>query len=343
MVTGESIPVLRNEQAHEIINRWGGAGFFRLRNMGDKIFIDQITPGAAFTIRLQTHYEQRKVRRAREPYHGGAVDDRGRAPGRWEVNVRQPSSFEERTEVVPVPHTDRVEVCPDCAGQGRVACPRCMGQGQMPCPWCGGQGFVEQPVTEPGRDAVGNQIPQARTVRRPCTCSGGRVVCSECSGNRVLRCRGCAGSGQIKTFDQLLVRFQTAAQGEVVDVTPVPDKWLGGFSGAVLIDQKARRIESCESLPEPAARKALELLDKSHEVDEQQTRIILQLLHVERLPLYEVRYTYAGVERHLWICGNERDIYAPNAPRNRQRVFWVAAAIALAVAGLIALALFLLR
>jgi hypothetical protein len=202
---------------------------------------------------------------------------------------------------------------------------------------------VEQLVSEPGRDAQGSPFPQARTVRRPCTCSGGRVVCSECGGNRVLRCRGCAGSGQVKTFDQLLVRFQTAAQGEILDLTPVPDKWLGRFSGEVLFDQRARRIETCESLPEAVARKALELLGKSHEVDEQQTRVILQLMHVERLPLHEVRYTYAGAERRLWICGNEQGIYAPNAPRNRRRVFLVATAIVLATGALVGLAMFLLR
>jgi hypothetical protein len=64
---------------------------------------------------------------------------------------------------------------------------------------------------------------------------------------------------------------------------------------------------------------------------------------VERLPLYEVQYKYAGVDRKLWICGNEQGIYAPRAPRNRQRLFWVIAGTALAVAALIGLGVFLLR
>ncbi len=343
MITSEGTPILGEEQAREIITQWGNAGFFRLKNMGDKIFVDQISPGVAYTIRLQTHYEQRKVRRAAEPYHGGMVDDRGRPPNPWDVPVRQPASFEERTEIVPIPHTERVQMCPDCAGQGRIGCPRCMGQGQMPCPWCGGSGYVEQSVADIGRDAQGNQIPASRIVRRQCSCSNGQVVCSECNGNRVLRCSGCAGSGEIKTFEQLVVRFQSAAQGEVLDVTPVPDNWLGRLSGEVLVDLKSRRIESCDSLPESAARKASDLLRKSHEVDEQETRTILQLLHVERLPLYEVKYTYAGVERQLWICGKEQGIHAPNAPRNRKRMFWLISGIVLAVIGLIVLVYFLLR
>jgi hypothetical protein len=343
MIQREATSVLGEEQAREILNRWGAAGFFRLKNLGDKIFIDQITSGVAYTIRLQTHYEQRKVRRATTPYLGGMVDDRGRPPDQWDVAIRQPVSFEERTEIVPIPHTERVQMCPDCAGQGRIRCPRCTGQGRMSCPWCGGRGFVEQTVMESGRDAQGNASAQPQMIRRQCSCSGGQVVCSECGGNGILRCPNCAGSGQVKTFDQLVVRFQTAAQAEVLDVTPVPDNWLGRLSGEVLIDQKAHRIEACESLPEAAAGKALELLNKSHEVDERQTHIIMQALHVERLPLYEVAYKYAGVERQLWVCGNEQDIYAPNAPRNRQRLFWVIAGTVLAIAALVGLVIFLLR
>jgi hypothetical protein len=180
-------------------------------------------------------------------------------------------------------------------------------------------------------------------IRRPCSCSGGVVQCSECSGSGILTCPGCTGSGQVKTFEQLVVRFQAATQGEVIDVTPVPDNWLGQLGGEVLVDQRARRIESCESLPEIVAPKFQDLLTKSHDVDDRQTRIILQILHVERLPLYEVRYKYAGVERQLWICGNERQIYAPNAPRNRQRVFWLTAGIIAAIAAVVGLAIVLFR
>ena len=38
--------------------------------------------------------------------------------------------------------------------------------------------------------------------------------------------------------------------------------------------------------------------------------------------MQEVNYTYAGVERKLWLCGNENEVYAPNAPWNRLRLMW---------------------
>lgn len=343
MADDTSSPAMTEDQAREIINRWADGGVFRLRNMGDKIFIEQITPGVAYTLRLQTHYEQRRVQQAAVPYHGGAIDDRGRAPGRWDLRVQPARPFEERTEVMPVPHTERVETCGSCSGQGRVVCGGCMGQGRMTCPACGGMGFVEQQIVEPAQPGENNAQPTMRTLRRGCTCTGGQVICSGCGGNGMVRCGSCAGSGQVKTFDQLVVRFLTAKEGEVIDVTPVPDKWLGGLKGDVLVDQKAPRIDGCEAVPDHVAQKAQELLARSHVIDEKQDRILLQLLHVERIPLQEVRYKYAGVERQLWICGAEQALHAPNAPWNRQRVIALISGLVVAVLAAIGLIVLLLR
>lgn len=335
MSSQTSTPPMAEEQTREIINRWADAGVFRLRNMGDKIFVDQITAGAAYTIRLQTHCERRRVSQASEPYHGGSVDDRGRPPGHWDVPVQRPGPFEERTETVPVPHTERVQMCGSCSGQGRVSCTACFGQGRITCPACGGVGFVEQQVIDPSQQRQGQAGPSIRTVRRGCTCSGGQVVCSGCGGACFVGCGACAGSGRVKTFQQIVVRFLNAKQGEVIDVTPVPDKWLGSLSGEVLLDEKSQRIEACGDLPESVAVKARELLTRSHAVDARQDKILMQLLHVERIPLQEMHYKYAGVERLLWICGAEQAVYAPNAPWNRGRLFALIGGAAVAVAAVV--------
>ena len=46
---------------------------------------------------------------------------------------------------------------------------------------------------------------------------------------------------------------------------------------------------------------------------------LLQALRVERIPLLEIDYKYAGVERKLWICGQQQEVYAPKSPWRRQR------------------------
>lgn len=341
-MSDENPPGLAEDEVRELLNRWAEGGYFRLRYFGDKIFIDEIVPGVAYTVQLQTHYEQRNVRQASTPYHGGAVDSFGRPPQAWEISVPKPAAFEERSQVVPIPHTERVQMCGQCAGEGRVACSLCMGQGRRTCPWCNGRGFRETMVMDTGRDAQGNPVSQPRAMQSACSCAGGMVSCSQCGGNGVVRCSSCAGSGRVKTFDQLVVRFQSTAQAEILDVTPVPDAWLGKLTGEVLTDEKATRIDSCDGLPESPARTARELLAKSHDVDEQTTRIVLQALHVERLPLHEVRYKYAGVERRVWICGNERGIHAPNAPYNRGRWFTMIGGVVLGVSLAIGAAVWLL-
>jgi hypothetical protein len=335
-----STPPLSEEQAREIINRWGAGGFFRLRNMGDKIFFRQVRPGAAYTIRLQTHYERRKVERVSEPYSGGRVDDRGEPPGPWEVPVPQPGEFKERTRTVPVPHTERVERCGQCAGEGQVTCPGCAGQGRTTCKWCGGSGSIQVPVLEPGQGGQGGSMRVA--TKRCMNCSGGIVRCGGCSGTGIQRCDESAGHGQVKTFNLLVVRFQTAKQGELLDVTPVPDAWLGKLSGDLLVERKERRVAHCPpDVPPEVVKKADDLLAKSHAVDEARARILLQLLHVERIPLYEVSYTYAGTDRTLWICGREQALHAPGAPWHRKRLFAViAGATAVTVAVVAALVYF---
>jgi hypothetical protein len=341
MSTHEPAASLGEEPAREIINRWSVHGFFRLKNMGDKIFIDAIAPGAAYTIRLQTHYEQRKVKHAQAPFRGGPVDDSGRPPDPWDVDVRRPAPFQERTEKVPIPHTERVQMCPGCAGEGRVSCPACNGQGRRACPYCMGTGYVEQPVFDSGGGPQG--APAApRMMRQPCTCGGGLVRCGQCGGNGILTCPDCAGSGKVKTFDQLIVRFQAATQGEVLDVTPVPDPWLGTLSGQKLVEQRARRIEQFDPVTPEVDQKARDLLAKSQAVEEDRTRILLQVLEIQRIPLHEVRYKYAGVERRLWICGSEQALYAPKAPWHRQRLFLLIAGVVAAVALLAGLLVFLL-
>lgn len=199
--------------------------------------------------------------------------------------------------------------------------------------------MVQVPVMEPGQ---GGQGPTMRMENKPCTsCSGGMVRCGACSGTGVQRCGGCAGHGQVKTFDQLIVRFQTAKQGELLDVTPVPDPWLGRLSGDLLVNRKERLIAACPGgVPAEVVAKADDLLAKSHAVDEDRARILLQMLHVERIPVYEVGYTYAGTDRTLWICGREQELHAPGAPWNRQRLYGVIAGSVAVVAAAVAAAVY---
>ena len=136
--------------AREVINRWSAGGYFRIRNFGDKIFLQEIATTASYHLRLRTHYEERSVEQAQKPYHGGPIDDDGHPPGIWDIHVERPREFEERQEVLPLPHTERVQLCPQCAGVGRVGCAKCLGSGKTTCPFCTGAGFLQRQEMVPG-------------------------------------------------------------------------------------------------------------------------------------------------------------------------------------------------
>lgn len=325
---------LGEAEVREATNRWSSQGYFRIRNFGDKIFINEIVGGEAHTVQLQTHYEERSVQQQQVPYHGGPVDDRGRPPRPWEIVVRRPAPFEQKTETVDIPHSEHIETCGTCNGRGQVTCTWCHGSGRTLCSFCGGTGFRSETVFDTRRDASGNMVTTPRIVQRGCTCFGGRVTCTSCMGRGLKRCTSCAGSGQVKTFDQVVVRFLGSTKSEVLDVTPVPDEWFRRLSGEVLVEEKAQQIDLVPTVSPEVDTCARELLERSHDVDERGARILLQHLRIERVPITEVQYTYAGVEHKLWISGYEKEVYAPEAPWHRGRLMGMIGAIVLAVAAI---------
>ena len=335
---------LQEAQIRELLNRWGNAGFFRLKYMGEKIFIDGIANGAAHVVSLRTQYEERTIRQVEEPYGGGPVDDNRVAPDLWQVPVRPAAEFEQRVEKVVVPGTERVALCGGCAGNGRVVCPQCHGQGHRVCPHCGGTGVIEQQVaiTGPG-DPRNNSTTAPRVLRRRCHCGRGQVRCAACAGNGEQTCGRCRGTGRTKTFQQLQARYYLVESRQVLDDTPVADNKLGGLSGEQVFELKQPLVGSHRPVSEKVDQCIAAELKKSHAIDTRQQRVLMQSLGVTRIPQVEVQYTYAGVERRLWICGQEERVFARGAPWQRER-YWLLVggivAAAAAVLGVLAFVLF---
>lgn len=341
-MSNATLAALSEEQVRDAINRWS-TGYFRIPNLGDKIFLDEIAPHSSYTFRLQTQYEERTVNRESEPYGGGPVDDRGRPPGPWEMPARRPTDFEDRTETFRVPHTEQVTMCSSCAGLGRVDCKPCDGTGRANCTHCQGKGYREETEFQKDTDPHGNQTTRPVTVKKDCThCHNGKVTCTACNGNGRVTCPGCKGSGRVKTFDRLTVRFHCPAQSEVHDATAVPDEMLKRLTGEVLFDQQVARIDDYPGAPAEAAERARGMLRKSHAVDDARSRLLFQHLHVERVPVQEVKYRYAGVSYTMWICGNEREVHAPTAPWRSGRMWGILGGVLLGVVALAAVVALLL-
>jgi hypothetical protein len=334
-------PALPEDQAREAINRWS-QGFFRVRYLGDKIFIDKIVPAYSYTVRLRTQYEERAVAPVSVPYHGQPLDDRGVPPDLWDIPVPRPNDFQERSETLRVPHTDRVSLCPQCAGVGHISCSRCHAAGQVTCPHCGGRGFQDSMQPRPTQDAAGKPTTQMVSVRTDCVhCFHGQVTCSSCSGNGRVTCPSCEGTGNVRTFDQLTVHFREATHGDLLDSTDLPDDLLLKQKGDSVFSKRAARIDDSPGMPAHVESASRAILEKSHTFDQRDTRLLFQDLAVERIAVHEVVYTYAGVERRLWIYADGQ-VHAPDAPWRRDRLWTILAVLAGGIL-LIFLLLFLFR
>jgi hypothetical protein len=328
-VTAEpaELVALPEDEAREAINRWSD-GFFRIRFLGDKIFLNKVTPCYSYNVRLRTQYEERNVVTACEPYHGQQIDNYGRPPEPWSIEVRCPNEYEERSEIIRVPHTDRISRCPQCAGVGEVSCRRCHGTGQTACSWCGGMGFIQRMEMQPGPNIQGQPSMRPVMVRSHCpSCFNGRVSCSTCGGNGRITCSTCEGTCQVCLFEQLTVRFRNKSDYEVLDTTEVPDENFEKLKGEAIFARHAPRVEGLTGVPPTVEQSGKKLLRASQAVDEREARVLFQDLAIERVPVNEVQYMYAGVDRRLWIYGDGH-VYAPGAPWRRDRLWTILAAVA---------------
>jgi hypothetical protein len=336
---GKLAPPLPSADARHVINRWSSHGFFRVRSFGGKIRVEDIVPCSSYTIRLRSQYEDRSVSGKLVPFTGGAVDDRGQPPGPWELTVTQPTDFEERTEEIPVPHTEQVRPCERCDSRGRMTCPQCQGFGKVNCPWCNGTGYRTRIEMRSERDALGNTVIRPVEVRDNCTCFNGKVGCTVCAGQCTVVCGDCQGNGRVKTFEQLTIHFQVDSQIELIHATKIPDKLLQQIAGEVLVDDRAAPAVKCPPVDRNVDECIAKLLKKSQSVPEDRTRLLFQYLRIEYVSIQEVRYRYNNSPvKSLWIYGKEQRIFAPGAPRPWGKLAAIVLGCALVVGIIIAVA-----
>ena len=148
----------------------------------------------------------------------------------------------------------------------------------------------------PTQDASGKPTTQMVSVRSDCVhCFHGQVSCSACSGNGRVTCPSCEGTGNVRTFDQLTVRFRDVTESDLLDPTDLPDELLHKLNGEVIFSKRAERIDASPGVPAHVESTSRTILQKSHTFDQSAARLLLQDLAVERIAVHEVVYTYAGV------------------------------------------------
>eukprot|EP00249_Psilotum_nudum_P017277 c26247_g1_i1 orf=254-1513(+) len=241
-----SMQVLEEEEIREILLDhvghhccWGGQPARKWR-------IQKVENCNSYLGTLETFIEKRDVLEEVEPYTGGNIDsrDNGRVPGIWEVDMRSefPLLFVSRKEVcAKLPHSEAVEKCRDCSGQGKVACPSCNPHPELGhyvpgvttiCSDCHGRGLIAH---YDGSDT--------HCVK----CKGfGRLPCSNCSSQGLVKCQMCHGEGVLLKRKIIRVRWQTLLNRKVStsrSAASVPDEVFHRAKGVRLYHSQCYQCE----------------------------------------------------------------------------------------------------
>lgn len=178
---------LSDAEIRELFDEWSKTKKSVTTNFGDLINIVRKTNKDSFQSILQTEYETRKMEHRFAPYSGGTVDDKGKIPDMWDISIDRPADFENKTQTLRLPHTEKILTCSICKGNGKVVCPVCDGQEKVRCPECLGDG---------------------------------KIVCRSCKGTGKKNCIRCGGFGYLKHDESSLVDMAIGHAGKAGDTCP---------------------------------------------------------------------------------------------------------------------------
>ena len=202
-------------------------------NLGDIVSIHKVETAPIYRVSLITQYDDRSIIIAEEPSdieYTPTITDASKID-KWS-KIPLSDNFDNFTKFFKIPQSRKTELCPNCKN-GKIPCPECNGTGKQKvtvtstCKYCNGKGYVKKvetkreyyykdfssPAIKYNHDGP-NRVPwieeSSKTVESKCTrCDNGKVfseeirTCSNCNGNKTIKCTRCDGYGTLVKYFQL--------------------------------------------------------------------------------------------------------------------------------------------
>ena len=225
--------------------------------------------------------------------------------------------------------------CEACSHRGRKSCPLCRGRGSIPCALCKGEGTVVGSIAAIG---TGNKevCPQCTGKReQPChdcadmaapecaQCANTRVVaCPACEGRGAPPCVQCRGSGRVVDGFSVDIAYKLAYHRSLLRDASIPEEVLPADPAFGKLGETVFEYESADAASFAAKRPEGPAGDAFEKVLAQvpagglgkDSRVILQSLSVERIPVYEVVYAFAGKEYRAWATRYQNRVVTSEDP-----------------------------
>jgi hypothetical protein len=238
----------------------------------------------------------------------------------------QPQNYAKTVNTYLLDGSINVLTCHECQSVGKTSCDRCAGAGRSPCPpetkcdhcrGVGHTGFGENLTSCSSCAGLGRQFCKK--------CSGsGWTQCWRCLGDGKVTCSLCHGSGQLTSYTTLVATREPVGYRytPAEDALPIKIK-KEDWTVAAIVTPAA--IPAGLSSAEEKAIGAL--IDRHRPI-----HTLLSVLTVEFAPITSVSYSSQDGTKRAWIVGNGTRVVAPDATKARRGIFFVASALAIALA-----------
>jgi hypothetical protein len=138
----------------------------------------------------------------------------------------------------------------------------------------------------------------------------------------------------VKSYKELTVEFNVAAAEEALTKANVLGSRTINAKGQIVFKQRFTSGEKLTGIPSEVDTRVTELLRQAQAAGGSDKRVLFQHLEVEEVPMCEVVYEYRrSPERRLWIYGQQRFVYAPEAPRPWGKIALVCGGLLLVAVG----------
>lgn len=225
--------------------------------------------------------------------------------------------------------------CAACSHRGRKSCQACKGHGSIACVQCAGTGKV---LLSLATDGMRNEdvCPQCTGKKElPChdcadatapdctVCANKRVVtCPTCAGRGAALCAQCGGSLRVTRGFSVSIAYKLAYYRSLVRDPSIPEEVFPEDPASGKLGETALECDGEDAAAFAGKKPEGPAGDAFARVMAQvpaaglgaNSKLILQSLSIERIPIYEFAYTFEGHEYHAWATRFENRVVLLDDP-----------------------------
>ncbi|XP_002976865.2 protein SSUH2 homolog [Selaginella moellendorffii] len=279
--------------------------------------ISKVEDCNAYVGTLETFIEERDLVEECVPYDGRIIDEGGRAPGPWELDTRShfpPLFVSSKEALIKVPHSESVEQCTGCFGQGDIACHVCtiyddsgnlQQRKKFTCSGCNGRGLIAH---LDGSDSSCKE------------CKGsGKVYCPRCHSRGLLACEHCKSAGSFVSSMSVRVKWRTLLSRKVIassHAASVPDDVFQRAKGVELYCHESQQCQAADFQDSALLSRFSKEIIRERAPVPPAARVVSERHRITVVPVTRVLMS-DGKRRwfKFYIVGLKKEVYLKNYPQ----------------------------